>query len=94
MDQREVIRSFYAIQLPRDEEESCNSLEGCDLDSGESLFSKGYAPLIDGFHPPDQTVNGKPVVQFMFQSYSYCVERSVYERSTEEIKNPLNEKSA
>jgi hypothetical protein len=93
MTRRIVTKPFYATRLDRDDDRSCIQLEGCDI-TGDVPFAKDTGPLEDGFPPKGQFVNCQPVVQFRFQSYSYCAERTVYEGSTEEIKNPLNEKSA
>jgi len=81
---RKVIKAFRATRLSPEMESSCEVLEDYDT-TGDVEFKVGMAPLNDGFHPQEQVVNGKQFAQFTFSSFSYCVERSIYEESTERI---------
>lgn len=81
---RKVIKAFYALRLTGSGENPCNELEGYD-GPGDVLFRVGTGPLNDSFNPQSDLVNGKEFVHFTFSLFSYCVERSIYESSTEKI---------
>ncbi|MGC1463592.1 MAG: hypothetical protein WA802_15420 [Terracidiphilus sp.] len=82
---RKVTKAFYALRLTQSGINACNELEGYD-GPGDVLFRVGDAPLNDSFNLQADLVNGREFVHFTFSLSSYCVERSIYESSTESIR--------
>jgi len=87
MSYKRVIKTFRAVQLERDNESSCEVLK--ERGTEWRVPIKVGWTLNTGFHPQGKVVNEEEFVQFTFSLFSYCVERSIFESSTEDCEAPL-----